>query len=123
MRAFKLLSVLCFLAAPAFAGERLLGTIVNAAGPAARNNATTAAPFVIPNRALISVQCDVDAYIATDTATATSANGVKVFANVLFPTSVGSSGATVSGTPTAVVSVLGSAAVATCKVFERMGNE
>ncbi len=119
MRHFALLAVL--LALPAVAGERYLGTIV-AAG-ADTTNGTTAAPFVIPRKALITIQCDATAHISTDTTTAvTTATGVKLSTDVAWPTSVDGTGAfiTVSSQQSAIVRVIGTA---NCKVFERRGNE
>lgn len=119
MRTFALLAVL--LALPAMAGERYLGTIV-AAG-ADTTNATTAAPFVIPKKALLTVQCDATAYLALDTATASSATvGVKLLVDVAWPTSVDGTSyyVTVLSQQSAVVRIFGTA---NCKVFERRGNE
>lgn len=120
----KLVAVLCLLASSAFAGERFLGLIAATAGPTTKDNTNTAAPFVIPFMAKITVQCDAVSYVATDVANgATSANGVKVDIDVAFPTAVGTSRLTVSSVPTAVVSVIGASGAANCKVFERTGRE
>lgn len=119
-----------FLALPVLAGETYLGTIAATSGPTAKNNHGTATPFRIPQMAKVTVQCDATAYVATDTITATSTNGVKVVADVAFPTSVGirqdapSPDAGVSAiTNSAVISVIGASGAVNCKVFERRGNE
>ena len=116
--------LLCLLSVQAFAGERFLGLIVATAGPTTKDNSNTAAPFVIPPMAKITIQCDATSYVATDVANgATSANGVKVGVDVAFPTSVSSSKTAISSVPTALVSVIGAAGAANCKVFERTGRE
>lgn len=122
----KPLLLLCLLAAPAWAGERLLGTLVSAAG-ADTTNSSTAAPFAVPFGAKLTVQCNATAYFITDTTTAASSTtAMKLSADEKFPTSTGSSGtgptATVSGKLSAVLRVAGPAAV-TCLVFTRQGNE
>ena len=126
----KILAVLCLMASSAFAGEKYLGTIAGTSGPTAKNNHNTATPFRIPPMSLVSVQCDAAAYVATDTVTATSTNGVKINADSILPTSVGvhtmapSTDAGVSAlTNTAVISVIGASGAVNCKVFERRGNE
>lgn len=119
----KLVAVLCLAASTGFAGEKYLGVIAGTGGPTAKNNSSTAAPFVIPSMAKITVQCDADAYVATDVTTATSSNGVKVLQDSVFPTSVGSNLTTVSSTRSAVLSVIGVSGAVNCKVFERRGNE
>lgn len=122
----KALLLLCLLAAPAWAGERLLGTLVSAAG-ADVSNGSTAAPFFVPFGAKLTVQCNATAYFVTDTATAASSTtAIKLSADEKFPTSTGSSGnaatVVVSSKPSAVVRVAGPAAV-TCLVWQRAGNE
>lgn len=119
----KLVAVLCLAASTGFAGEKYLGTIAGTSGPTAKNNNNTAAPFVIPPMAQVTIQCDAAAYIATDTTTATSTNGVKVNADTAFPTSVGSSLTTVSSVRSSLISVIGASGAVNCKVFERRGNE
>lgn len=116
--------IACILAAPALAGEKLLGTVAGTAGPTTKDNQNTAAPFIITPMALVTIQCDAPAYIATDVVNgATSTNGVKVGTDVLLPTSVGSAKTVVSSTSSAVISVIGVSGVVNCKVFERRGNE
>lgn len=124
-----LLTGILFVSLIAFAGERHLGTIISArnsdGGVLSRNNATADASysaFVIPSNALLSVQCDQDAYIgigSTSTTTVTSSNGVLLGQNQLLPTSV----ATGSNGYVAVISATTDGGASTCKVFERRGNE
>lgn len=101
---------------PAVAGERYLGTIVSATNA---NNVTTAAPFSIPASAKISIQCDGAAHILVcqnaGSCTATTTNGIKVAQDALFMTSTPANSGGVG-----LVSVVGSAS---CRVFERAGNE
>ena len=130
IKCLRLAVCACILAAPAFAGEKYLGTIAGTTGPTSKNNHNTATPFKIPPMAKVTVQCDAAAYIATDVITATSTNGVKVSADSAFPTSVGvnldapSTDAGVSAiTNSAVISVIGVSGAANCKVFERRGSE
>ncbi len=137
----KKLLLLCLIATSAFAGERLLGVIyatttksnasANPDGGTAWEDGTGVQPFVIPSLAKVSLQCNADFYVATDSTTATAANGVYVATNTLFPTSVGEAKATLSTDagvkkPTAVISILpiyNDAGFNGCKVFERKGNE
>lgn len=139
MRKFTV--ALCLIAASAFAGERLLGVIyatttksnasANPDGGSAWLDGTLTQPFLIHSRTLISLQCNADFWVATDSTSATAANGVYVPTNVLFPTSVGENKATLSTdagvkSSTAVVSILpvyNDAGYNFCKVFERAGNE
>lgn len=120
----KLFLILTLLAAPAFAGEKYLGTIAGTAGPTTKDNSNTASPFTIPPLARVTVQCDAAAYIATDVVNgATSSNGVLVQSNTAFPTSVGEGKVVISSYRSAVISVIGSSGAVNCKVFERKGNE
>jgi hypothetical protein len=132
----KLVFALCLLSLPALAGERYLGSIVtntlSDAGLTERTNVTTAAPFRISPGAQITIQCDVAVYVITDDTTAvTSARGLYLTANEKFPTSVGtqvlSTAATMSDGGTQVtggiVRVLSTSGNATCRVWERRGNE
>lgn len=130
MRHLLRLSLLSMLiAAPAFAGERYIGKIVSAAG-ADTTNATTAAPFVVPFSQKITVWCDGSAYVAVDTATASSSTSgaLPVDAREKLPTSTGSQGGggasvvSISGVASAVVRISGPAAV-TCYVSTRLGTE
>lgn len=121
----KLLLLVSLCAAPALAGERLLGAIVSAAG-ADTSNISTATAFWIPPSAKITVWCNAAGYVITDTATAASATtALPVSLNEKFPTSTGASvksrttGASLGG---AIVRIFGAAAV-TCYVFERSGTE
>ena len=113
------------LASSAFAGERLLGTIVSVAG-ADTTNITTATPFFVPGVAKITVWCGAAGFLITDTTTAASATtALPVTTNEKFPTSTGGLVKAPAGTAAAggaIVRVFGTAAV-TCFVFERRGNE
>lgn len=128
------LTLLCALVAfPALAGERFLGIIVSAAG-ADTTNATTAAPFAIPKGQKITMACTAAAFVcavplessptAACTASLAGANpGVPVIASEKFPTSTSTmNGTTVSSTTSAIVRIVGTAAV-NCVVWLRTGNE
>ena len=121
----RLLFSLLLLAAPAFAGEKYLGTIV---ATTVKSNDSTAASFYVPNSAKLSIQCDASAYVLTDSsATLTTANGVKVSADTIFPTSTGPNyrlnGADAGANGGASVQALAVSGTANCKVFERTGTE
>ena len=119
------------LAAPAFAGETYLGTIVSVSG-ADTTNATgsTATPFVIPEGSKLTMYCTTAVNICTDTlATCTvlgGANpGVQWSAATNFPTSVDQIrrvSVLVGTARSSVVRIVGAAAV-TCYVWARNGNE
>lgn len=125
--------LLCTLiASSAFAGERFLGIIVSGAG-ADTTNATTAAPFVIPPGAQITMACTAAAFICAApgatpstacTASLAGANpGVPVSASEKFPTSTSTQAtATIAGSTSSTVRIVGAAAV-NCVVWERRGNE
>jgi hypothetical protein len=112
---------------PAHAGERYLGSIVSGAG-ADTTNISTAAPFVIPGGARLTIQCTATAYVIGDTTTAvTATNGVTVPADAIFLTKQASSPmvpVTVSLVvmTTTILRIAGPAAV-TCDVFARNGDE
>jgi len=112
-------SVLVLASAPAFAGERYLGTIV---ATTTKNNTDTTTPFGIPAGAKLSVQCDATAYVLVcqnaTSCSATSTNGIKVAADQLFTTSTPSSAAGAG-----YVAALSASGTANCRVFERAGNE
>ena len=120
---------LALAAAPAVAGERYIGKIISAAG-ADTTNATTAVPFVVPFSQKITVWCDGPAYVAVDTATASSSTSgaLPVDAREKLPTSTGSRGGggavvvSISGVSSAVVRISGPAAV-TCYLSTRLGTE
>lgn len=113
----------CLIATQALAGERLLGTITSAG--ADTTNGTTASPFIVPTSALLTIQCDATAYVITDDATAVSSTrGVKITADLAFPTSVSSSiTITVTSQKSAVVRVISASGTVNCRVYERRGNE
>lgn len=122
---------LALVSLPCLAGEEYLGAIVSAAG-ADTTNATTAAPFVVPFGTQLTLYCTAAANVCTDTSTTCTTlggayAGVPVAATTVFPTSTKravSSAATVtiSSAPSAVVRIVGAAAV-TCYVWKRDGNE
>jgi hypothetical protein len=115
-------TLLCLLALHAHAGEnRYLGAIV--VSGSSLNNTTTAAPFVIPGGAKITVVCSASVNLLVDnlsTATTGATKGLPIAANSIFPTSVGKTLTTISGQVTAVIAVIGTA---TCDVWLRDGNE
>lgn len=117
-----LLCAAMLLAIPAVGQEIVLGSIVSAAGDT--TNATTATPFFVQPSAFISIQCNAVAYVITDDLVAvTSTRGVKLAANQLFQTKVGTQArVTAVAKSSAVIRVVGDAAV-TCKVWARKGNE
>jgi hypothetical protein len=127
MRTFlRLLPLFLLLAAPlARAGEnRHLGSIVVAG--ASLTNVSTAVPFRIPPGAYLTINCSAAVQMLTD-ATLVSVGtlgtkGVPVPALTNFPTSVGQAKSSISGTPTAVIAFIGTAAV-TCDVWARLGTE
>lgn len=123
MKRLSLLVVL-FGALSASAGERYLGTISSAAVDT--TNATTAAPFVVPTNALLTIQCKSGgAYIITDdTVAVTAVRGVLVSSGVPFPTSTSSQNVVfVSGARSAIVRILAVSGTVTCDVYARRGNE
>jgi hypothetical protein len=136
----RFLSLLILVALPALAGERLLGTIVSAAG-ADTTNATTAVPFAIPPNTKLTITCTAAANICANSSTACTAlaganSGVPVVSGVPFPTSANSgdltttAGAAVGPPRTVVVAgkksvtfrIFGAAAVS-CVVWARNGDE
>ena len=129
----RLILAAVLFALPASAGERFLGIIVSAAG-ADTTNITTAAPFSIPKGQKITLACTAAAFVcavplastptAACTASLAGANpGVPVIASEKFPTSTDTmNGTTLSSNPTAVVRIVGTAAV-NCVVWARKGDE
>ena len=118
----------CALAMPAAASERYLGKIASAAG-GDTTNATTAAPFVVPFGVKLTVWCDAAAFVAVDTATASSATSgaLPVALQEKFPTSTGSQGSTaavvtIGSFQSAVIRISGPAVV-NCYVSARQGTE
>lgn len=116
--------------APALAGEQYLGVIVSGAG-ADTTNGSTAAPFLIPSGAKLTLYCTAAVLICTDTSTACTVlggaqPGLPWDALKPFPTSVRSDlsapTVTVSGKNSSIVRIVGAAAV-TCYVWQRYGNE
>jgi hypothetical protein len=121
-RHFRNALAVILLSVTATAGEnRYLGAIV--VSGSSLNNTTTAAPFVIPGGAKITVVCSAAVNMLVDnlsTATTGATKGLPIPANSIFPTSVGKTLTTISGAPTALVDVIGTA---TCDVWQRDGNE
>lgn len=131
------------VAALAFAGDRFVGVIsvidttkTNASqNPDAGPNSWDGGiyqPFPITPGALLTIQCDTESYVATDSATATSLNGVRVTPNSIFLTSVaGDNSATITrvGADTmrtarvAILPVVTDGGTKSCRVFERNGKE
>lgn len=124
------------LATPAAAGESYLGTIiVTDAGVVSNWFPTDGGAFYIAPQSLITIQPNANAYVCVDALTSTKAPtcsatiGVRIDANVAFPTSCQSStgavlmadGGTVSGCTVAVLPVTGATVNAT--VWQRRGNE
>jgi hypothetical protein len=120
MKALSLALAAALVALPVQAGENAyLGQIVVSAN--SKTNATTAAPFVIPPGAKITIYCTAAVNILVDNAAATTTTGLPVAATTLFPTSVGRSGSILlSGAVTAQVAIFGTA---TCSIWQRDGNE
>lgn len=108
---------------PARAGEnRYLGAIV--VSGSSLNNATTAAPFVIPAGAKVTlytagtdVRCLTD---STATATSGSTKGIPIPASSAWPTSVGAGLIFISGTESALIACIGTGTV---DVWVRAGTE
>lgn len=97
----------------AFAGDRYLGTI--AASTTSKNQSTTAVPFTIPPLALLSIQCDADAFVAVNSSTAVATTSVKIIADQLFQTSLGAADQNVS--------IILASGTTNCRIFERNGKE
>lgn len=113
------------LSVQAIAGERYLGVMDVTTSD--KTNATVTTPFFIPPGAKITIQCDATAYVITDTTTAvTTSTGVKLSADMLFPTSVGLSNKISSGNAAnggATLRAITATGTANCKVYERSGTE
>lgn len=136
------LSLLILTALPAFAGERLLGSIVSAAG-ADTTNATTATPFAIAPETKLTIQCTAATSICVSSSTTCTLAGTTTNPGVAvgaapdkLPTSANTgdltttSGAAVSPPRTVVVAGKRSVTVrivasgaSTCNVFSRNGGE
>ena len=117
-------ALLVLLSQPARAGESdYLGAIV--VSGSSLNNATTAAPFVIPPGAKITlyttasgIQCLTD---KTSVATSGASTGAFIPSSSLFPTSVsGTPSILISGTKSAVMACIGTG---TIHVWLRTGTE
>ena len=127
---------------PAFAGERLLGSIVSVAG-ADTTNATTSTPFAIAPETKLTIQCTVTTSICVSSSTTCTLAGTTTNPGVAvgpapdkLPTSANTgdltttSGAAVSPPKTVVVAgkrsvtvrIVASAA-STCNVYSRNGDE
>jgi hypothetical protein len=123
---------LCLLAVcfglSAFAGEKLLGSIVvTDGGP--QTNRCTAVPFVIPPSAKITAQCDHESYVGTNVGGCDGGTCLLVAAQEKFPTSVTTVTAKCANAVGTVTTYTGShfamstATVGICRVYERSGTE
>ena len=125
MRLF-LASLCLLLAVPAHAGENAyLGAIV--VSGTSLTNFTTAAPFVIPPGAKITVNCTAAVqYLSDQTAVTASGagKGLTIPATTNFPTSVGKAkGNIVVGGVNVQSASLAVIGTGTCDVWLRDGNE
>jgi len=100
--AVAVLTVVFALSFDASAGERLLGKIV-ADGGVDTTNATTATPFYVPPASPITIWCNADGYVITDSSTPADAvgNALPLTSKEKFPTSTGSLGSV----PSALIAV------------------
>lgn len=116
------LVLLCLFATPTQAGEnKYLGAIV--VSGSSLTNLSTAAPFAIPGGALLTINCTAAMNMLVDntsTATSGATKGLPVPASTNFPTSVGKAFSLLSGSPTAVIAIIGTG---TCDVWQRSGTE
>lgn len=121
-RNFRNALAVILLSVTATAGEnRYLGAIV--VSGSSLNNTTTAAPFVIPGGAKITMVCTAAVNVLTDnaaTATSGAIKGLPWDANKALPTSVGKTLTMLAGAPTALVAVIGTG---TCDFWQRSGTE
>lgn len=121
------------LGALAWAGEsRYLG-FINARG-VSTTNLTTAAPFAVPFGSKVTLECDAEVRLLTDSLTVSrdggTDKGVRVPADMLFQTSVGPPKSTFDAgfaLPVAVIAVIPTSAAADsdagCDVWQRTGTE
>lgn len=136
----KKLALFCLIALPAFAGERVIGTIVSGTG-ADTTNASTAVPFSIKPGMKLTIACTAAANICANSSTACTAvagtnSGVPVTTLEKLPTSANAgdqatvAGAAVGPPKTIVVAgktsvtfrIFGAAAVS-CTFWTRNGDE
>lgn len=112
-------------AVSAHGGEsRYLGRLTSTG--TAVSNASTGAPFVIPTGSKLTLYCDADARVLTDSTTVGNSGaslGVPVAATVLFPTSVNGTTTTVSGARSAALAMISVSGTANCDVWLRAGTE
>ena len=124
MRLLLLLACLV-VSLPAAAGENKHLGVITTAGTSI-NNMTTAVPFRIPINSKVTLYCTTAVQILTDatvvTTGTTGTKGVPWAALTLFPTSVGGSKGSISGTETAVISII-AAGACSCDVWLRLGTE
>lgn len=138
----NLILAVCLVSLPGFAGERLLGSIVSAAG-ADTTNASTSTPFAVPPNAKLTIQCTVATSICVSSSTTCTLAGTTTNPGVgvgaapdKLPTSANTgdltttSGAAVSPPRTIVVAGKKSVTVrivasgaSTCNVYSRNGDE
>lgn len=124
MRLFLVLLCLVALApSKAEAGENTHVGVITAAGSSV-TNVTTAVPFRIPPGAYVTLYCTAAMQVLVDntvvSTSTTGTKGVPIAATTLFPTSVGQAKSSISGSPTAVIAIIGTGS---CDVWLRMGNE
>lgn len=138
----NLILAVCLVSLPGFAGERLLGSIVSAAG-ADTTNASTSTPFAIAPETKLTIQCTVATSICVSSSTTCTLAGTTTNPGVAvgpipdkLPTSANTgdltttSGAAVGPPRTVVVAgkrsvtvrIVASAA-STCNVYARNGDE
>ena len=125
----KRIALLLGLAAVvALASERPLGTTYSGDGGTA-NNQYTSTPFVVPNGALLTVQCEQDSYVNADVTVCTPAACVKIPVGAALTTSCSSSGGYNplpdggSYTRCIVANAPADGGVSKCYWFQRTGNE
>lgn len=121
-----LLPLLALFGSPARAGEmKYLGAIVSTGTSV--SNVSTAAPFVIPPNAKLTLYCDAGGRLLTDSrsvATSGATKGLPVGASTYFPTSVGNQVVSqISSVTTALIAWISNSGTATCDVWVRTGNE
>ena len=121
-----LVALMLCLAGSAWAGENIhLGTMTMTGSSV--TNVTTAVPFVIPLNSKITVYCSAaGVQMLTDSFTVSTATlgtkGIQVPGATLFPSSVTKRMSQVSGKDSAVVAMIGTAAI-TCDFWQRPGGE
>jgi len=122
MRLFKYMFLAVLLSSYAHTGEKPLGTLLIGAATTVRNY-DTLTPFVIAPGSRITIQCNAITFIVIDSGNNVAATGVKLAADQLYDTSVGTRDLVViSGKKSGIVSGF-STPGGLCNVWERRGNE